>query len=332
MGALIKKIEYYLPEKVLTNSQLQEEFKDCDAKKIEDKIGIRQRHIVQENETALDLAYNASEKNLAGYDRSKIDFLILCTQSPDYYLPTSSCILQHKLNLKTDIGAFDFNLGCSGFVYGLALAKSLLNSNIANSILLIMSETYSKHINPKDKANRSIFGDAAATAIIEKSEDEGVFEFSLGTDGSGYKNLIIPNGGLRKRYDINARNIDDGQGTIRTENDLYMNGPEMLNFMIESVPKVVLNVLKKNKTTLDELDYVIFHQANGYIIEYLRKKIKIPKDKFYTNLLYTGNTVSASIPIAIKDCLDNKIIRQGNKILIVGFGVGYSWGGTIIKI
>jgi len=240
--------------------------------------------------------------------------------------------LQHKLNLKTDIGAFDFNLGCSGFVYGLALAKSLLNSNIASSILLIMSETYSKHINPKDRANRSIFGDAAAATIIEKSEDKGVFEFSLGTDGSGYKNLIIPNGGLRKRYDINARKVDDGSGTIRTENDLYMNGPEMFNFMMESVPKVVSDVLKKNKTTLDELDYVIFHQANGHIIEYLRKKIKIPKDKFYTNLLHTGNTVSASIPIAIKDCLDNKIIRQGNKILIVGFGVGYSWGGTIIKI
>ena len=333
MGTVIKGIEYCLPEKVLTNSQLQEEFKDHDAKKIEDKIGVKQRHIVREDKTALDLAYNVAEKIFVGYDSSKIDFLILCTQSPDYYLPTSACILQDKLGLKTDAGAIDFNLGCSGFVYGLALAKGLLNSNVANSVLLIMSETYSKHINPKDRANRSIFGDGAAATIIEKSDSEGIFEFSLGTDGSGYKNLIVPNGGLKKRYDINAKETDDGSGSIRTENDLYMNGPEMFNFMIETVPGVVSEVLKKNKTTLDELDYVIFHQANQYIIEYLRKKIKIPKEKFYINLLLTGNTVSASIPIAIKDCLDNKLITPGgNKILIVGFGVGYSWGGTIITV
>jgi 3-oxoacyl-[acyl-carrier-protein] synthase-3 len=206
------------------------------------------------------------------------------------------------------------------------------NSNITTNILLITSETYTKHIHPKDKSNRTIFGDAAAAIIIEKSEKEQIGEFVLGTDGSGYKNLIVPNGGLRNRYNPSAQEIDDGSGSIRTDNNLYMNGPEIFNFTIKAVPKVVSETLAKNNITLDDLDYVIFHQANKYMNEYLRKKINIPKDKFYLNLLHTGNTVSVTIPIAIKDCLDNNIIKKGDKVLLVGFGVGYSWGGTIVII
>jgi len=332
MSVKIVKIEYYLPKTLLKNNDLEREFPGWSSEKIENKIGIRERHIVKEDETALDLALKAAEKILKNYDKEKIDFLILCTQSSDYYLPTSACILQHKLGLKTNIGAFDYNLGCSGFVYGLALAKSLINSEIATSILLITSETYTKHIYPKDKSNRTIFGDGAAAAIIEKSEEEQIGEFVLGTDGNGYNNLIVPNGGLRNRYDPNAKEIDDGSGSIRTDNNLYMNGPEIFNFTINAVPKVVSETLEKNNITLEGLDYIIFHQANKYMNEYLRKKINIPKDKFYLNLLHTGNTVSATIPIAIKDCLDNNIIKKGDKVLLVGFGVGYSWGGTIITL
>jgi len=332
MSAKIVKVEYYLPKTVITNNDLAKEFPEWSSDKIEKKIGIRERHIVKEDETALDLALEAGKKILKNYDKDKIDFLMLCTQSPEYYLPTSACILQDKLGLKTNIGAFDYNLGCSGFIYGLALAKGLIFSNIATSILLITSETYTKHIHPKDKSNKTIFGDAAAAVIIEKSEEEQIGEFVLGTDGSGYKNLIVPNGGLRNRYDVNAKEIDDNSGSIRTDNNLYMNGPEIFNFTIKAVPKVVSETLKKNNITLNEVNYIIFHQANKYMNEYLRKKINIPKDKFYLNLLHTGNTVSATIPIAIKDCLDNNIIKKGYKILIVGFGVGYSWGGTIIAI
>ncbi|MDP8263031.1 MAG: ketoacyl-ACP synthase III [Candidatus Ancaeobacter aquaticus] len=331
MGAKITNIEYYLPEKIITNDQLAKQFPDWSSEKIKKKVGIRERHIVKEDETALDLAFKAADKILTNYDKSKIDLLMLCTQSPDYFLPSSSCILQDKLGLRTNIGAFDYNLGCSGFVYGLALGKSLITSKVAKNILLITSETYNKHIHPKDKGNRTIFGDAAAATIIEKSEEEHIGEFVLGTDGSGYKNLIVPNGGLRKRYDPNAKEIDDGSGSIRTDNDIYMNGPEIFNFTIKAVPKVVSETLEKNNTNLDDLDYVIFHQANKYMNEYLRKKINIPKDKFYLNLLHTGNTVSATIPIAIKDALDNKLIKREDKVLLVGFGVGYSWGGTIIK-
>ena len=332
MGVEIGNIEYYLPEVIVTNKDLEKEFSSWNAEKIESKTGVRERHVVKENETALDLALKASEKVLRKYDKDKIDFIMLCTQSPEYYLPSGACILQNKLGLKTSIGALDYNLGCSGFIFGLALAKSLILSNIATNVLLITSETYTKYIHLKDRSNRTIFGDGAVATIIEKSEIEGIGEFVLGTDGSGYKNLVVPNGGLRNRYDANAKEIDDGSGSIRTDNNLYMNGPEVFNFTIEVVPNLVLEVLKKNKTTLEDLDYVIFHQANKYMIEYLRRKIKISEEKFYMNLLYTGNTVSATIPIAIKDCLDNNMIKRGNKILIAGFGVGYSWGGTIIEI
>lgn len=332
MGTIIRKIESCFPENILSNIELEKEFPEWNAEKIEKKTGIRERHIVKESETALDLGFKAAEKVLMDYNKEKIDFLLFCTQSPDYYLPTGACILQDKLGLRNDIGAFDFNLGCSGFIYGLLIAKSFIQSGIANNVLLITSETYTKHIHPKDKSNRTIFGDGAAATIIEKSEKEGILEFALGTDGSGFKNLIVPNGGLRSRYDINAKEIDDGSGSIRTDNNLYMNGPEIFNFTIEAVPVVVNQCLEKNQTNLEEIDYVIFHQANKYMIEYLRKKIKIPEEKFYINILHTGNTVSATIPIALKDCLDNKIVEEDDKVLIVGFGVGYSWGATIIEI
>ena len=332
MGVKIANIEYYLPEKIITNDQLAKQFPDWSSEKIEKKVGIRERHIVKEDETALDLALIAGKKILENYDKNKIDFLLFCTQSPEYYLPSGACILQDRLGLNKNIGAFDYNLGCSGFVYGLALAKSLVTSRVATKILLITSETYTKHIHPKDKSNRTIFGDAAAATIIEKSKEEKIGEFVLGTDGSGYKNLIVPNGGLRNRYDPNAKEIDDGSGSIRTDNNLYMNGPEIFNFTIKTVPKVVSETLKNNNITLDDLDYVIFHQANKYMNEYLRKKMDIPKEKFYLNLLHTGNTVSATIPIAMKDALEHKTIKKGDKVLLVGFGVGYSWGGAIVTI
>ena len=331
MGTKIHAIEKYLPEKILTNIELEKEFPEWTADKIEEKIGIRSRHVVAENETALDLAFKAGEKVLQNYT-GQIDMLILCTQSPDYYLPTSACILQEKLKLPNTVGAFDFNLGCSGFIFGLSIAKGFINSGISNSVLLITSETYTKHINKLDKGNRTIFGDGATATILEKSDKEHIFEFIFGTDGNGANNLIIPNGGMRNQTNTNAELIDDGSGNLRTDNNLSMNGPEIFNFTIQSVPKAVVKALEKNGQTLDSIDYVIFHQANKYMLDYLRKKIKIPEEKFYMNMLNTGNTVSSTIPLAIKDCLETGKLKTGNKVLLVGFGVGYSWGATVIEI
>ncbi|WP_045220298.1 3-oxoacyl-ACP synthase III family protein [Desulfonatronum thioautotrophicum] len=332
MGTSIRGIEYYLPEKIVDNIQLEKEFANWSADKIEQKVGIRERHIAAENETALDLAVCAGEKILADYDPKKIDFVLFCTQSPDYFLPPNACILQDRLQLSTSVGAFDFNLACSGYVYGLALAKSLIGSGLARNILLITSETYSKHIHEKDQANRTIFGDGASATILEHSDIEKIGAFSLGTDGRGYDKLIVPCGGMRKRALADPECIEDGSGSCRTENNLHMNGPDIFNFTIEVVPKVVDDVLKKNGHGLDDVDYVVFHQANKYMLEYLRKKIKIDPNKFYLNILNTGNTVSSSIPIALKNCFDEDIVKTGDKVLLLGFGAGLSWGGTVIEI
>ncbi len=325
-------IETFFPQKKLTNTDLETLFPDWSAAKIEEKVGIKERFIAEENETALDLAIEASNQALRSFDKSKIDFVLLCTQSPDYLLPTSACILQDRLGLRTNIGALDFNLGCSGFIYGLALAKSLIYTGLAVNVLLVTSETYSKHIHPNDRANRSIFGDAAAATIVSPNDVENILEFDLGTDGQGMDNLILMNGGMRNRLERTVNEWVDDSGNVRSNNHLFMNGPEIFNFTIEKVPLVVENILKKNNTTLNEIDYVIFHQANKYMLNYLRMKLQIPKEKFYINMVSTGNTVSSTIPIALKNCRDQRIINEGDKVLIVGFGVGYSWGGTILRI
>lgn len=325
-------IETYLPKKKITNTDLETLFPDWSASKIENKIGIKERCVVENNQTALDLAIGASEMAFKNYDRSNIDFLLYCTQSPDYFLPTTACILQNKIGLRTNIGALDFNLGCSGFVYGLALAKSLILAKVASNVLLVTAETYSKHIHPNDRSNRSIFGDAAAATIIGGDDIENILEFDLGTDGQGMDNLIVVNGGMRNKVETTPSEWVDDAGYTRSNNYLFMNGSEIFNFTIEKVPIVVDNILKKNAVTFDEIDFVIFHQANKYMLEYLRAKLGIPTEKFYSNILFTGNTVSSTIPIALKDCKEKNLISSGDKVLIVGFGVGYSWGGTILKI
>jgi 3-oxoacyl-[acyl-carrier-protein] synthase-3 len=332
MGCFINKIAIHLPENILTNDELSSMFPEWDSNAIFEKIGIRQRHYVSENETALDLAVRASEKVLESFGRDLIDFVVLCTQSPDYYLPTSACIIQDKLALRTNIGAFDFNLGCSGFIYGLAITKGLIETGIAKNVLLIMAETYTKHIHPKDKGNRSIFGDGAAATIISYCDNEQIMNFDLGTDGKGMDKLIVPNGGLRKKYNTADQDVYDEGGKVRNNNYLFMDGPEIFNFTIEKIPGMVIKTLEKNNLTIDTINYVIFHQANKYMLDYLRKKLHIPLEKFYQNMENTGNTVSATIPVALKDSIDKGLVRKGDKVLIAGFGVGYSWGATVIEI
>lgn len=335
MGAIISSISIYLPEQVVTNEALlaNETESTLTPAKIFSKLGIKQRYIAAEGETSLDLAYNACLRALEGTEKESIDFLLLCTQSPDYILPTSACILQDKLGLKKTTGAFDFNLGCSGYIYGLAIAKGLIEAHIANKVLLVTAETYSKMLHPKDISNRSIFGDAAAATIITRSEKQGILQMELGTDGSGFSNLIVTNGCFRNGFGAKvAETIIDSSGNTRSDDKLYMNGPEIFNFTLDAVPALVESVLGKNNMKLDEVDYFIFHQANKFMLDYLRNKIGIPKEKFYINMEKTGNTVSATVPIGLQDAQDRGIVKKGDKILLCGFGVGYSWGATIIQL
>jgi 3-oxoacyl-[acyl-carrier-protein] synthase-3 len=332
MGSKLVGLDYYLPERVLTNEDLEKEFPDWDSSKIESKIGIRQRHVVSEGETALDLAEKACLKVLANYDKTLIDFVILCTQSPDYFLPTSACILQNRLGLSENIGAYDFNLGCSGYIYGLAQAKGFIAAGIAKNVLVVVAETYSRHMYIKDVANRAIFGDGAAATIISASDTNHIHEFSLGTCGAGYENLIVRNGGMKNPTEETPEEIEYGTQSFYTANHLYMNGPEIFNFTIDYVPKLVENTLAVNKLLLDDVDYFIYHQANKFMLNYLRGKNKIPKEKFYIDMTDTGNIVSATVPVGLKNAIDKGIVVPGQKVMLVGFGVGYSWGATVITI
>jgi 3-oxoacyl-[acyl-carrier-protein] synthase-3 len=236
------------------------------------------------------------------------------------------------LELKTQCGAFDFNLGCSGYVYGLAIVKGLITAKIAHNVLFVVAETYSKHIHNSDRTNKTIFGDAAAATIITENDIKNIGEFILNTDGSGYDKLIIKNGGARFPYNPLAQEKVYGEGNIYTDNNLYMNGPDIFSFTLENIPQLIEDVLVKNKISKEEIDYFVFHQANAFMLQILRKTIKIPNEKFYIDISETGNTVSATIPIALKKLLNENKIRKGNKILLAGFGVGLSWGATIIEI
>ena len=326
------RIVSYLPDSILSNEELSELFPEWTPKKIEKKLGVRERRISAPDETALDMAVKACEKLFESIDRNIIDFILLCTQSPDFFLPTSACILQDRLGLRTEIGALDYNLGCSGYVYGLSLAKGLLSASIAENVLLVVSETYSKHIHNQDKGNRSIFGDAASATLISKDMLPKIHEFALGTDGRGWNNLIIPNGALRNRHRQQAIDWIDENGVLRNDDMLYMNGPEIFNFTIKAVPVLIKQVLQKNNVNMDDIDYVIFHQANQYMLQYLRELVGVNEDKFFIDMAETGNTVSATIPIALEKCLSDGRIKSGDKVLLAGFGVGYSYGATIITI
>lgn len=330
MKAFIKAISYYLPEKVVTNEQLVSEFPEWTVEKVAAKVGVVERHVVAENETATDLAVNAGEKLFSehGIEREKIDFLLFCTQSPDYYLPTSACLIQNRLGLSTHTGALDFNLGCSGFVYGLSLAKGLIVAGIATNVLLITAETYSKHIHAKDKGNRTIFGDAAAATLISTDGFAEIGNFSLGTDGRGSNNLIVKRGGLRQPEYINDLSFDEN-GNPTSSDYLYMNGGEIFNFTSEAVPVLVEQVLGKNNLKQDQIDLFVFHQANKYMMNYLRKLIDIEQERFYFFLEKVGNTVSSTIPIALYEAKSEG--RLTGNILLAGFGVGYSWGGVSLN-
>lgn len=330
MKCYIKAIASYLPEQILTNEELVTDFPEWSVESIAEKIGVVKRHIAAPNETASDMAIKAAEKlfdNFSDIPRASIDFVLYCTQSPDYILPTSACIIQEKLKLNTNIGAIDFNLGCSGYVYGLALAKGLIAGNIAKNVLLLTGETYSKHIHFKDKSNRTIFGDGATATVVSTNGFAEIGEFSLGTDGKGAENLIVKSGGARHSEKLNDLSFDE-KGNPHSSDFLFMNGGEIFSFTQKNVPKVVKNCLEKNSLTIEAISAFVFHQANSYMLEFLRKKIKIDSQKFVIDMSETGNTVSNSIPLLLEKMMNNCFTGE---VLICGFGVGYSWGATILS-
>ncbi|NLO91157.1 MAG: ketoacyl-ACP synthase III [Elusimicrobia bacterium] len=338
MKAIIKAVEYYLPETVLTNQELADLFPEWSVEKITDKTGIEKRHVVKEGECASDLAYKAAVRlfESGACSAQDIDFVLLCTQSPDYFLPTTACILQEKLKIPCSAGALDFNLGCSGFVYGLSLVKGLIETGQAGNVLLLTAETYSRYINPKDKGNRTLFGDGASATLVSASEQgkDFVGPFVFGTDGSGHKNLIVPAGASRMPYaKASLQDTTDANGNTRNDSNLYMNGGEIFAFTLRQVPLAVNALLEKTGKKLDDIDFFVFHQANTFMLDFLRKKSKIPTEKFIVDLKEYGNTVSSSIPVALKNlmCDSGRDCRK-KTIMLVGFGVGYSWSACLVEL
>ena len=339
----ITAISYYLPERVLTNEELVSEFPEWSVEKVAKKVGVNSRHLAAPDETAGDMAEKAARRlfDEYGVNPHDIDFVLLCTQSPDYRLPSTACILQHRLGIPTTAGALDYNLACSGCIYGLAMAKGLIAAGIAHNVLLLTAETYNKYIHPSDKSNRAIFGDGAAACLIsDKQIVNGQFvnrklsgsigHFALGTDGSGYDNLIVKTGGSRTPAPTGLI-TEDEEGHQWRDDNLYMNGSAIFNFTLDAVPAMMERVLQSNGLTKDQIDLYVFHQANKFMLDTLRQVCLLPKDKFYIDLATTGNTVSSSVLIALRECLDRQLIGSGSTVMIAGFGTGLSLGGTILR-
>ena len=332
--ARIEAIDYYLPKGELSNKDIEAQFPEWSVAKVSEKTGIHTRHIASVDEFTSDLATNAALQlfRSSGLTASDFDFLILCTQSPDYFLPTTACLVQERIGMPTDSGALDINPGCSGYIYGLSLAKAMVESGQAKRILLITGDTYSKFLNDSDKSVRTIFGDgASASSIVGDSLEPKIYAPVFGTDGSGSTNLIVPNGGLKDASLEAPKAAPENREIEATDYNLFMDGPQIFNFTIKIVPETVEKILEKASIQLEEIDYFVFHQANRFMLEHLRTKVGIPAEKFLIFMEETGNTVSSTIPIALSHYMKNNQIQSGSKIMLLGFGVGLSWGGLIAE-
>jgi 3-oxoacyl-[acyl-carrier-protein] synthase III len=332
--AAIKAIASHLPEAQLTNGQLAEEFGER-PERIFEKTGIAVRRIAAPDECASDLGVEAARRLFATgvCQPVEIDCLLLCTQTPDYFLPTTACLIQDRLGLRTDCGAIDYNQGCSGFVYGLALAKSLVESGTAGNVLLITADTYTKLINRRDRTLRTLFGDGAAATLIgpADSDRELLGPFVMGTDGRGARKLIVPEGAMRKRHGDGTEN-QDIRGNWRSQQNLHMDGAAVFNFTLSTVPRALQQLLEKANLSVEQLDYVIPHQANRFMLERLRPKLNVPADKFCIDLEHTGNTVSSTIPMALERAIKSKRVKAGDRLALLGFGVGYSWAAAVVEL
>lgn len=333
--AKILDIAGYLPADVLDNEQLAALYPDWTAQKIHAKTGIARRHIAGSDQTAADLAYEAAMALFArgAVSAAQVDFVILCTQAPDYILPTTACVLQHRLGIPTYAGALDVNLGCSGYVYGLSLAQGLIATGAAQCVLLITADTYSKYIHPLDKSVRTLFGDGAtATAIVPSTDNAGLGPFVFGTDGSGAEKLIVKAGMFRyPRNEATAIEHADESGNVRSDEHLFMDGAAVMTFSLTAVPKAVDTLLTKAGRAADEVDFFVLHQANRFMLEALRKKLKVPGDKLPILMEDCGNTVSSTIPLALAALRDQGELPAGKLAMLVGFGVGLSWAACLLN-
>lgn len=322
MSPSITKLTYYIPDGNFSTDYILKSKPKSLVNKIISKTGINKKFKAKDQEFASDLAVKVIKKLIVEQkvNISEIDFVIFCNQTPNHILPMSSPIIQNKIfTSNNNVGFIDISQGCSGYIYSLKIAYSLIKSKSCKKVLLVTADTYSKIIDEDDVSTLAIFGDGASASIVEnsKSGNDNIGNFCLGCDGSKMNNLYVPNSGLEKLKSIDS-------------SSLIMNGTNIFSFTLQKIPENVNECLKKNNLNKNEVKYFIFHQANKYILETLRDKLEIDGEKFIIDLSY-GNTTSSTIPIALYNLIKNKKVLPDDNILICGFGVGLSWGSTIIR-
>ncbi len=324
--AAVGPVAVWLPERIETNDELERENPGWNMENIASKTGIFSRHIAAPDECSSDLGVKAAEKLFSetGITRDSIDYLLFCTQTPDYFLPTTACLIQHRLGLRTGIGAIDFNLGCSGFVYGLSLADGLIRTGEVKRVLLITAETYSKLIDHEDRSLRTIFGDAAAATLIEAHDTPSLSTFEFGTDGAGADTLIASRGGFRIEADaIQPRHRH------RWKSNLYMDGPSLISFTVGAIPSVIESILQRSSLELNDIDLLLMHQATDKMLSMLQQRIGVSPERLPIRLRDVGNTVSCTLPILIQQLRDSGELTSEMQTMLMGFGVGWSWAGCL---
>ena len=329
----IEDLEYHLPDQVVTNDDLNHKHPDWDMTKIVSKSGVHRRHLSNERETALDLALHACDKLLQRHDKNLVDGILFCTQTPDYIMPGNSFLVQDRLNLRQDIIVFDYNLACSGFVYGLAIAHGFIHSGLARKLLLITAETYSKLVNPKDRSCMCLFGDGAAATLVSVSPSSaGIIDIELGSAGQLWKSFHVPAGGFRlpKSENTSVESVDS-TGNVRSQNDIHMDGLGVWGFINSKIPRQIRNLLTRNQLSIKDVDLFLFHQASKMTLDSLVRILGLSDQQMFMNLENIGNTVSSSIPIAIRDAHDQGRICQGDRVILSAFGVGLSTGTLLMQ-
>ena len=332
----ISAINYYLPGTVENNYDLQQEYPEKVKPNLIEMVGVKSRRVVEKGTRASSLALQSGLQLLeeTKFDKSKIDALVYCSLHHDYITPSTSCILQDQLGLSTRIATFDITHGCSGYVYGLALAKSIMTGLGMNNVLFLTSSVLTKYIDDANISLRILFGDAASATLLSRADERGkgdVGEFVLATDGAGHERIIIRDGlDAKPLSETSYIPKTDQFGNIYTDSCMYMDGQGVLLFTIKRIPVLIEQTLEKNGLHKDDIDLYILHQANRFSLEVVRKKLDIAPERFFYSMEHTGNTVQATIPICIKDAMDQGKIKPGSKVLIAGFGTGLSWGATVI--
>jgi 3-oxoacyl-[acyl-carrier-protein] synthase III len=336
MRTIIKDIAYFLPEQIITNEHLHRENPDWDMDLVTTRTGVKQRHLAESGETALDLSVKACQKLLSNHNEAsgQIDGIIFCTQSPDYIMPPNSSLLHKILGLSENVFAFDINLACSGYVFGLALANGLIQTGVATNILFVTADTYSKYIHKKDRSARALFGDGSSVSWITASDSsQGIIDLQCSTSGKDYDKFMIPAGAQRMplSYETSLEKSDES-GNVRSLANIHMDGMGVLTFVNSKVPKQILKLLERNQLQIEDIDLFIFHQASKLALDSLTRLLKIKPVRVFQNLSKVGNTVSSSIPIALKDALESGRVNEGDKVILSGFGVGLSWASALIEI